>query len=392
MTFEPVNRLSCFAAIPANTIKTRSVVMISRYNDRKPRIVIIDDEAANISLLKRVLGGFITGPISSTCDPTTAVALCTAVMPDLVLLDLQMPAMDGFAVLSELRKAFPVDEFPAVIVITGDNSAVTRNQALSRGARDFIAKPFDFEEVRLRVSNLLETEQLHRNLKARNVGLASSFRDQTMELEDSRIEIVERLAMVAGLRDDVTGQHNHRVAKIAGRIAAEITTAHLARLTGRVAALHDIGKVGIPDSILLKAGPLTDAEWTVMRTHTTIGAQILSAGSSEFMILAEQIARCHHERWDGKGYPARLKGEEIPLAARIVAIADVFDALSSDRPYRHAYSMDATLNAIEEGSGTLFDPALVAIFSKIMSRGGFGWQLYEAAKADHSDTRLKLLA
>jgi putative two-component system response regulator len=373
-------------------IEPRSVVMISRYNDRKPRIVIIDDEAANISLLKRVLGAFITGPISSTCDPTTAVALCTAVMPDLVLLDLSMPQMDGFAVLSALRQTFPVDEFPAVIVITGDNSAATRNQALSRGARDFIAKPFDFEEVRLRVSNLLETEQLHRNLKARNVGLASSFRDQTMEPEDARIEIVERLAMVAGLRDDVTGQHNHRVAKIAGTIAAEISTAHLARLTGRVAALHDIGKVGIPDSILLKAGPLTDEEWIVMRTHTTIGAQILSSGSSEFMVLAEQIARCHHERWDGTGYPARLKGEEIPLAARIVTIADVFDALSSDRPYRHAYSLDATLNAIEEGANTLFDPELVAVFSKIMARGGFGFELDKAAKAEHVGARLKLLA
>ncbi len=365
--------------------------MINRFNERKPRILIVDDETANISLLKRVLATFITGPISATSDPMNAVALCRAVMPDLVLLDLQMPEMDGFEVLAALQERLPPGDFPPVIVITGDNSAVTRNRALSSGAKDFIGKPFDFDEVRLRVSNLLETERLYRNLKDRNVGLASSYRDQAVELEEARIETVERLAMVAGLRDDASGQHNHRVARIAGRIAAEIG-ADSAQLIGRVAALHDIGKVGIPDSILLKAGPLTDEEWAVMRTHTTIGAQILSSGTSEFMRLAEEIARCHHEQWDGTGYPAGLVGDQIPLSARIVAIADVFDALSSDRPYRHAYSVGMALSAIEDGAGSLFDPALVTVFSRVIARGGFVGHASEAPRVDRVVPRWKLLA
>jgi putative two-component system response regulator len=282
--------------------------------------------------------------------------------PDLVLLDLQMPVMDGFAVLAALREAVPTEGFPLVIVITGDNSAATRNRALSGGAKDFISKPFDIDEVRIRVGNLLETHRLQEQLRRQNEGLASDFHNQSIELEDSRIETVERLALVGGLRDDVTGKHNVRVALMAAAIAAEIGTPETALLLGRVAALHDIGKVGIPDSILLKAGPLTAPEWVVMKTHTTIGAQILSAGTSEFMILAEQVAGCHHERWDGRGYPNGLRGTQIPLAARIVAIADVFDALSSARPYRPAFSIEESFNEIERGSGTHFDPSLVKVF------------------------------
>ena len=356
------------AFILASVVPSPGNHMISILNRRKPRLLIVDDEPSNIILLKRILAGAGLGQISSTSDPTKVVELFLSLTPDLLVIDLHMPCMDGFEVLAALKKVVAPDLFPSVLMITGDLSAATRNRALSIGAKDFITKPFDSDEVRLRIGNLLETEDLHRALREQNVVLASSFRDQTLELEEARIETVERLARAAELRDDVSGQHNVRVARMAQTMAEAIDPgSNSACLLGRVAALHDIGKIGIPDRILLKAGPLTVAEREMMKTHTTIGAQMLSAGKSEFMRLAEEIARSHHERWDGGGYPNGLHGTNIPLAARIVSIVDVFDALSSDRPYRPAYTVEQSREAIELGSGSLFDPTLVEVFRTIVS-------------------------
>jgi putative two-component system response regulator len=366
--------------------------LMSTPEGRKPRLLIIDDERANVVLLERVLAGFNLAPIAWTCDPTQAVELFLSVNPDLVLLDWQMPGMNGYEVLVALKAAVAPQQLPPVLVITGDASAATRNRALSGGAKDFIAKPFDPDEVRLRVTNLLETEQLHRTLKEENVGLVSSFRDQTIELEEARIETVERLALVGGLRDDITGQHNARVARTAGAIAAEIGTVEFASLLGRVAALHDIGKVGIPDSILLKAGPLSPEEWVTMKTHTTIGAHILSSGRSEFMRQAEQVARYHHERWDGTGYPDGLRGTRIPLPARIVTIADVYDALVSDRPYRPAFTVEVATRDIEMGSGTRFDPTLVTIFLRGLRLSRLGERASGERPTRGHDPRLQRLA
>lgn len=341
--------------------------MISLLNRRKPRLLIVDDEQANIDVLRRVLSGAGLGHISSTSDPTKAVGLFLSETPDLVILDLHMPVMDGFDVLTALREALPPESFPSVLMITGDNSTVTREHALAGGAKDFITKPFDVQDVRLRIGNLLETSELQWALRQQNVVLASTLRDQTVELEEARIESVERLALVAELRDDVTGQHNARVARMACAIAEAIgPRSGSAELLGRVAALHDIGKIGIPDCILLKTGPLSPSEWDTMKTHTTIGARILSSGRSEFMHLAQEIAQSHHERWDGTGYPDGLMGTRIPLAARIVSIADVFDALSSDRPYRPAYTVEDSCRAIERGSRTMFDPSLVEVFRTLV--------------------------
>jgi putative two-component system response regulator len=368
--------------------------MISLLNRRKPRLLIVDDEQANIDVLRRVLSGAGLGHISSTNDPTKAVDLFLAVNPDLVIIDLHMPVMDGFDVLTALRGPLPPDSFPSVLMITGDNSAATRQRALAGGAKDFITKPFDLDDVRLRIGNLLETSEHERAMREQNVLLASTLRDQTLELEEARIESVERLALMAELRDDVTGQHNARVARMACAMAEAIGPGSAsAELLGRVAALHDIGKIGIPDCILLKAGPLSVAEWDTMKTHTTIGARILSSGRSEFMHLAQEIAQSHHERWDGLGYPDGLKGTRIPLAARIVSIADVFDALSSDRPYRPAYSMEDSFTAIELGSQTLFDPSLVEVFRSIAP----GCELRERPASRDGrplsrDFRLRLLA
>jgi putative two-component system response regulator len=246
-------------------------------------------------------------------------------------------------------------------------SIPTAARAAKNACLDFITKPFDMQDVRLRIANLLETSELQWALRQQNVVLASTLRDQTVELEEARIESVEQLALVAELRDDVTGQHNARVARMSCAIAEAIgPRSGSGQLLGRVAALHDIGKIGIPDCILLKTGPLSPSEWTTMKTHTTIGARILSSGRSEFMHLAKEIARSHHERWDGTGYPDGLKGTRIPLAARIVSIADVFDALSSDRPYRSAYTVEDSCRAIEQGSHTMFDPSLVKVFRTLV--------------------------
>ena len=330
-------------------------------------MLIIDDERGNIELLQRILARTDL-PISSTTDPTEATDLFLSLNPDLVILDLQMPVMDGFDVIAALKHVVPPESFPSVLVISGDGRAATRNRALLAGAKDFISKPFDIDDVRLRIGNLLETVELQRGQREQNEFLATSLREQALELEESRIESVERLALMAELRDNVSGQHNGRVARVARSIAEVLGPCpESAELLGRVAALHDIGKIGIPDRILLKAGPLTVAEWAVMKTHTSIGARILASGRSEFMHLAEEIARCHHEKWDGSGYPLGLRGTAIPLSARIVAIADVFDALSSDRPYRPAYTIDEASEAIEAGSGTAFDPSLVEAFRSVLA-------------------------
>jgi len=297
-------------------------------NGRKPRLLIVDDEPSNVLVLQRLVAGAGIDPGFATSDPTKAVELFLSCNPDLVILDLNMPGMDGFEFLAALKLAVPPECFPSVLVVTGDADPATRKRALAVGAKDFINKPFDPDEVRLRIGNLL----------------------------------------VAELRDDVMGQHNGRVARMAFAIAEAIgPRSESAKLLGRVAALHDIGKIGIPDRILLKTGPLTGTEWDTMKTHTTIGARILSSGRSEFMRLAKEIARSHHERWDGGGYPDGLRSTQIPLAARIVTIADVFDALSSDRPYRPAYTVREAREAIEIGSGTLFDPSLVKVFRGVFA-------------------------
>ena len=340
--------------------------MISMLNSRKPRILIVDDEPSNVVLLQRLLAKAGLDSIFSTNDSTKAVELFLSSNADLLILDLNMPGMDGFDVMNALKVAVAPEDFPSVLVITGDQDPAMRKRALAVGAKDFINKPFDADEVRLRIGNLLETAELQQKLRAQNVVLASTLSDRTSELEEARIESVERLALVAELRDDVTGQHNASVARIARAIAEAIgPRSESAELIGRVAALHDIGKIGIPDRILLKAGPLNADEWEIMKTHTTIGARILSSARSEFMLLAKEIARSHHERWDGAGYPDGLCSTRIPLSARIVSIADVFDALSSDRPYRPAFSVREAREAIELGSGTLFDPSLVKVFRGI---------------------------
>jgi putative two-component system response regulator len=274
-----------------------------------------------------------------------------------------MPELDGLSVLTELRALTPPDIYLPVLMLTGDDSLTARQSALSMGVKDFLTKPFDVTEVLLRIRNLLETRSLHRRLHSHNRQLETRVRERTRELEAAQVEILERLAGAAEFRDDATGQHTHRVGLRSSRLAAAIGLAEAeVDLIRRAAPLHDVGKIGIPDRVLLKPGPLDPEELNLMRTHTTIGAAILGGGSSDLIRAAELIALSHHERWDGAGYPYGVCGPAIPLQARIVAIADVFDALTSARPYRGAWSVEAALAELDRGRGTHFDPELVEAF------------------------------
>ena len=234
------------------------------------------------------------------------------------------------------------------------------------GASDFVAKPFDMHEVLLRIRNLLETRSLHRQVAAQNQELERKVRERTDELHTARLDTILRLALAAEFRDDETGRHTQRVGALSELLARAMGWSDsAAALLGLAAPLHDVGKIGIPDAILCKAAMLTVGERKTMERHTTIGAQILSGGRSSLIQLAEKVALSHHERWDGQGYPDRKLGPAIPVAARIVAVADFFDATVHDRVYRKAWPMDQVLGAIAAMSGSAFDPAVARLCGRL---------------------------
>lgn len=332
------------------------------------RILIVDDEKAYVQLLQRFLESAGYRHVRTTTNPHEVLELYESFRPDLLLLDLRMPELDGIQVMKQLEPHTERFYLP-ILVLTGDITDEAKRRSLSGGAKDFLNKPFDLTEVRLRIENLLETRFLHLELQRQNEMLEERVRERTAELEEVRLEILERLSLAADYRDDATGRHTKRVSEMAGRIASELGLPSEEVEHIRLAAsLHDIGKIGIPDLILLKAGELTAEEVALMKTHTTIGARVLSGSRSRMLQMAETIALCHHERWDGLGYPRGLQGEEIPLPARIVSLADVVDALSSDRPYRNRWPTDRIRAEVERQSGRQFDPAVVAAYLRVCAR------------------------
>jgi len=334
---------------------------------KQARILIVDDEPANVELLKRLLerSGFVH--LHSTNDPREAAPLFKDLAPDLVLLDLHMPHMNGLQVIDELNGMGHATYLP-ILMLTGDMTQEARREALSRGAKDFVNKPFHADEVLLRIRTLLETRFLYLQIQSQNQVLEAKVQERTQELEAAQIEIIERLARAAEFRDDNTGQHTERVGQMAALVAQEagMPAAQVA-LIRRAAPLHDVGKIGIPDAVLLKLGKLTDEEFALVKTHTTIGARILSGSRFGLLKLAEEIALCHHERWDGSGYEG-LAGEHIPLPGRIVAVADVFDALTQKRPYKAAWPIGDAVAEIERQRHRQFDPAVVDAFLRVISR------------------------
>jgi putative two-component system response regulator len=268
--------------------------------------------------------------------------------------------MDGFGVLEALQDHIASDGFLPILVVTGDKQWELRQRALRMGAKDFLNKPFDVSELGARVLNLLETRQLHLQMRDTNRLLETRVRQRTQELALAKDEIIFRLARAAEYRDDVTGRHAERVGISAMVLASALGFSEdRCEIIRRSAPLHDVGKIAIPDSILLKKGPLTREEAAVMRSHTTIGADLLARSSSDVIEQAGVIALTHHERWDGGGYPRRLVGEEIPIEGRIVALADALDALTHARPYKLAFPYEYARARLAGDAGTAFDPAVV---------------------------------
>jgi putative two-component system response regulator len=335
------------------------------------RVLIVDDQPANVRLLELALHQAGYFELRSTTDPHAVLAMFAEFQPDLLLLDLHMPGLTGFKVMEQL-KGIAANEIylPIIVVLTADMSVTTKQRALACGAKDFLTKPFDVTEVLLRIKNLLETRFLHLQLQDQNEVLEVKVRERTYALEEAQIEILQRLSLAAEFRDDDTGQHTQRVGRVSAVLAEALglpdEQVELVRLA---APLHDVGKIGIADAILLKPGVLAPAEFRVMTTHTNIGGQILSGSQSPRLQLAAQIALTHHECWDGSGYPFGRRAEDIPLAGRIVSVADVFDALTHCRPYKKAWTPGDAAAEIERLSSSKFDPRVVETFLQMFRKG-----------------------
>ena len=330
------------------------------------RILIVDDVETNVRLLERSLRQAHYEQILTTTDSRQVLTLYRDWRPDLLLLDLMMPNVDGFAIMDALRRLVPAGQYFPILVLTSDASPEAKRRALASGATDFVIKPFDLVEVLLRIKNLLESRELHAQLQRQNSLLEDRIRERTRDLERAHLETLERLALAAEYRDDLTNQHARRVGELAARLAWALgLPPELCQLIQRAAPLHDVGKIGVPDTILLKPAPLTAEEREIVQTHTTIGARVLSGATTPLMQMAEEIAHTHHERWDGTGYPRGLAGEAIPIGGRIVAVADAFDAMTTARPYRIPLDAAAAIVEITAHSGTAFDPAIVAVLPSL---------------------------
>ena len=335
------------------------------------RILMVDDEKPNLELLRRILEPVGFKNLMETTDPFQVLPLCRESQPDIVLLDIAMPGKNGFEVLAEIREHIGAEDYLPVLVLTSDHSPEAKRQSLSAGAQDFLTKPLSPAEVRLRVRNLLVTRFLHLALRDHNRHLEERVRERTAELEEAHAQILARLARAAEFRDDETGEHTRRVGRLSGAIAQELgLDPEEVSLIQRVAPLHDVGKIGIPDDILLCPGELTPEQVKVMRSHTEIGGDLMAGSRIPLLDLAEEIARTHHERWDGSGYPTGLSGEEIPIAGRIVAVADSFDAVTHRRPYKPAWTAEDAWWEIARKAGADFDPGVVDAFTKVLRSTG----------------------
>ena len=319
----------------------------------KHMILIADGDEINIRLLSRHLMGM--GEIVACADGAAAVERTLALLPDILLLDVNMPVLDGYEACRKL-KAIPATRDIPVIFITGTDGEDAETEAFSAGAVDFVSKPFRPAVIRART-------EAHLELKGLRDSLENQVRERTRELQETQKEILRRLAMAAEYRDPDAKAHINRIRGVTAlmceslgmheRDVAEIAVASV---------LHDVGKIGVPDGILLKPARLTPEEFEIMKRHTTIGAELLDHLAPPVFRTALRIALTHHEKWDGTGYPGGLAGTDIPLCGRIVALCDVFDALTSDRPYKKAWTPDEAFAEIARGKGSHFDPDLTDLF------------------------------
>ncbi|MEI8011253.1 MAG: HD domain-containing phosphohydrolase [Candidatus Omnitrophota bacterium] len=340
--------------------------MISSEAILNARILIVEDDRLSRKLLTNILtlAGFLN--VHAIPNARRINAIYNRFKPHLLILDLDLPGIDGFTVMQNLREAYPDDYLP-ILVISAEAEQRVHLRALAGGAKDFLSKPYDRPKVLLRCRNLIEVRLLYKKLHEKNDELEDRIKERTKELRDSRLDVIRRLGYAAECRDSDTGHHIVRMSRYCACLARALgMTEEECDLVLASTPLHDIGKIAIPDSILLKPGSLTPEEWGVMKTHAWIGGEILSGGDSSFLTMAETISRTHHERWDGTGYPIGLKGKDIPLVGRICAVCDVFDALTSDRPYKKAWTVEAAAEEIQKMSGTYFDPVVAEVFLSIL--------------------------
>ena len=325
-------------------------------------IVIVDDNAVNLTLMA-ALARSATGfePVRFD-DPLRGLAWCRSNGADLIIVDFMMPGMDGHQFIEGIRASAHLADVPVVMITAAGQSAV-RRRALEIGATDFLTKPVDSTEIKLRLRNLVQLRQAQNLLRDRAAHLAAEVKTATEAIESRERELITRLSRAAEFRDPETGGHIQRMAHYSALIARRLGEPDSYVQTLLTAApMHDIGKLGTPDHILLKKGSLNDEELIEMHRHAEIGERILAGTDSPLLRLACQIAASHHEKFDGSGYPHGLAGEAIPLPGRIVAVADVFDALNSTRPYKPAWSMDDSRAYLEKHSGAHFDPRCVRAF------------------------------
>jgi putative two-component system response regulator len=329
-------------------------------------ILVVDDVEANVILLENLLRQRGYQNVRTTSDPLQVKPLHAEVDFALILLDMQMPKLDGLGVLGQLRQQADTSPLP-VLVITAQTDSEVRLRALELGARDYVTKPFVVAELSQRIRNLLEVELAYRDRMAYANVLEEEVRQRTREIEATQNEILRRLALAGEYRDNETGNHVMRVSHSSRALAIAFgLDERTAELILHASPMHDVGKIGVPDYILLYPGRLQGEELKRMRSHVEIGGRILDGHDAPVMRMAHRIAMAHHERWDGAGYPKGLAGEDIPVEARIVAICDVFDALTSPRPYKAAWTIDDAANYLREQSGRHFDPRLVGCFLDIL--------------------------
>ncbi len=329
-------------------------------------ILIIDDHEINVKVLKHIVEkSFDCQPVSFL-DPKEGLEWCAAEEPDLVFVDYMMPEMDGLEFITEFRKLPEKKDVP-IVMITAANDKSVRNKALESGANDFLNKPFDKAELIARTRNMLTIRKSQKELAMRADWLGDEVRRVTQDIIEKERDAIFRLSRAAEYRSPETGLHVMRVALYSRELAKKIDLpSEVQELIFVASSMHDIGKVGTPDKILYKSDKLDQYEFALMKLHTLTGYEIMQNSTSRIMQMAADIALGHHEKFDGTGYPKGLKGESIPLSARICAIADVFDALTSERAYKKAWSVEEALEEVDKQSGKHFDPFLVQNFKMLM--------------------------
>jgi len=328
------------------------------YNTEKITILVVDDTPENVDVLDNVLGSQYS--VKVALNGRRALELAEALPhPDMILLDIMMPDMNGYEVISRLQSNPATVNIP-VIFVTGKSDIADEEKGLRLGAVDYITKPISPPIVRARIKT-------HLALYNQNCELERKVTERTRQLKEAKLDVINCLGRAAEFKDNETGMHVIRMSSYSRIIAESLNLNNeWVDMLYNAAPMHDVGKIGIPDHILLKPGKLDGDEWEIMKKHVDYGVEILKGHESDILKMAKVIAESHHEKFDGTGYPYGLVGENIPLPGRIVAIPDVFDALTSERPYKKAWSIEKAVALIEEGAGKHFDPRLVKSFKSCL--------------------------